>query len=623
MLRNILLLLCVAPAVAAAQPAGQIPRELLENSDAVVRSDAVEVVYNSPNDAVERHRRCITILNQAAAGKGFFVCPVDGQSTLRSFRGAILDANGKVLRKLKRGELSYSEYSSGLADDAGCYLLEVRSPRVPYTVELEYEVARNDAILSFAPFIPVTSTSSSLEKADYTLSMPAGTPFGYKARRIGEPEKSSANGRDIYRWRIEGWKALPDEEMSPDAFDLLPMVLAVPYDFRYARTQGSMRDWQSFGAWLWGLLEGRDRLPEELRSEVHARTDTIAAPRDKVRSLYDYLGESTRYVSIQLGIGGLQPMSAEEVFRTKFGDCKALTNYLRAMLAECGIPSDYAIINVDRPRMFRDFASASQANHAILRVPLERDTLWLECTNTEMPFGYIHNDIAGHDAILVTPHGGQFVTLPRYADSLNRMVRSVEIEISADGAARGKVRERFEMTQYEWMMGFRQLEPRKQRDLLLSRLRIPTVTVDRISCTESRGAQPSIEIVYDFSTPSYVNFSGQNGFVQLFPFDGYGSVTARSRTRDFHRETGYLDIDRIRIRLAEGLQIEALPRAAEFANEFGTCRLQVTPTDDGVEMEFRTLVHSGDFPRGELEEYRRIAEARKEAYNGHFVVKRP
>lgn len=56
---------------------------------------------------------------------------------------------------------------------------------------------------------------------------------------------------------------------------------------------------------------------------------------------------------------------------------------------------------------------------------------------------------------------------------------------------------------------------------------------------------------------------------------------------------------------------------------FGTCRLQVTPTDDGVEMEFRTLVRSGDFPRGELEEYRRIAEARKEAYNGHFVVKRP
>lgn len=622
MLRNILLL-CIAPAVAAAQPADRIPRELLENSDAVVRNASVEVIYNSPDNAVERYRLCITILNQSAASKGFFGCPVDRQSTLRSFRGSVSDADGKIRRKLKRGELSYSEYTSGLADDAGYYRLEVRSPKVPYTVELEYEVARNDAILSFASFFPVTSTSSSLEKADYTLSMPAGTPFAYKARRIGAPEKSSADGRDIYRWRIEGWKALPNEEMSPDAFDLLPMVLAVPCDFRYAGTQGSMRDWRSFGAWQWGLLVGRDRLPEELRSEVHARTDTLGSPRDKVRALYDYLGESTRYVSIQLGIGGLQPMSAEEVFRTKFGDCKALSNYLRAMLAECGIPSDYTIININRARMFRDFASAGQANHAILRVPLERDTLWLECTNTEMPFGYIHNDIAGHDAILITPRGGEFVTLPRYADSLNRMVRSVEIEIAADGSARGQVRERFEMTQYEWMMGFPRLEPRQQRDLLLSRLRIPTVTIEGISCTESREAQPSIEIVYDFSTPSYVSFSGQNGFVQLFPFDGYGSVTARSRTRDFHRETGYLDIDRIRVRLAEGLQIEALPRAAEFANEFGTSRLQVTPTDDGVEMEFRTLVRSGDFPREELEEYRRIAEARKDAYNGHFVVKRP
>lgn len=622
MLRHILVLLCAAPCIAAAQPADQIPEELMANSDAVVRNASTEMVYNSPNDAVERRLLRITILNQAAAEKGCFVCTVDRQSTLREFRGTLYDADGKVLRKLKRGELSYSEYSSGLADDAGYYLLEVHAPRVPYTVEFEYEIAHTDAILSFAPFIPVTSTSTSLEKAVYTLSMPAGTPFGYKARRIGEPEKSSDKGRDTYRWRIEGWKALPSEAMSPDAYDLLPMVLAVPYDFRYARTQGSMRDWRSFGAWQWGLLQGRDLLPEELRTEIHARTDSIASPRDKVRALYDYLGQSTRYVSIQLGIGGLQPMSAEEVFRTKFGDCKALTNYLRAMLAECGIASDYAIINLDRARMFRDFASASQANHAILRVPLERDTLWLECTNTEMPFGYIHNDIAGHDAILITPQGGEFVTLPRYADSLNRMVRCVELELAADGSARGHVRERFEMTQYEWMMGFARLEPRKQRDFLLRRLNIPTVSVENISCTESCEDQPSIEIAYDFTTPSYVSFSGQSGFVPLFPFDGYSLVTARTRTRDFHRETGYLDIDRIRIRLADGVRIEALPRPADFANDFGTSRLQIVQTDDGIEMEYRTLSRSGDFPREELEQYRRIAEARKEAYNGHFVVKR-
>ena len=416
MLRLLVILLggLLLPLLAAAQSADAIPETLLAESDAVVRLDETETTYTSPTNVVERHHRQITILRQSAARKGFFTCVVDRNSALKSFAGTVRDAHGKVIRKLKRSELKYSEYSSGLADDAGYYTLEILAPTVPYTVDVEYEIAYNDGILAFAPFLPVASTATSLEKAAYTLSVPAGTPLGYKCCRIGEPEKRTEKERDIYRWQLEQLPAVEAEEMMPRLIDLLPMVFAVPYDFRYGQTQGSMRDWQSFGTWQQELLEGRDALPDALRREVHALTDTLATPREKVRALYDYLGATTRYVSIQLGIGGLQPMPAAEVFRTKFGDCKALANYLRALLAECGIDSDYAIIHLDRPRMFRDFASANQANHAILRVPLAADTLWLECTNTEIPFGYIHEDIAGHDAILITREGGVFTTLPRY-----------------------------------------------------------------------------------------------------------------------------------------------------------------------------------------------------------------
>lgn len=386
MLRLLVMLLggLLLPLLAAAQSADAIPEALLAESDAVVRLDETETTYTSPTNVVERHHRQITILRQSAARKGFFTCVVDRNSALKSFAGTVRDAHGKVIRKLKRSELKYSEYSSGLADDAGYYTLEILAPTVPYTVDVEYEIACNDGILAFAPFLPVASTATSLEKAAYTLSVPAGTPLGYKCCRTGEPEKRTEKERDIYRWQLEQLPAVEAEEMMPRLIDLLPMVFAVPYVFRYGQTQGSMRDWQSFGTWQQELLEGRDALPDALRREVHALTDTLATPREKVRALYDYLGATTRYVSIQLGIGGLQPMPAAEVFRTKFGDCKALANYLRALLAECGIDSDYAIIHLDRPRMFRDFASANQANHAILRVPLAADTLWLECTNTEI-----------------------------------------------------------------------------------------------------------------------------------------------------------------------------------------------------------------------------------------------
>lgn len=623
MLRFLVILLGgLLPLVAAAQPADEIPEALLAESDAVVRHDATEVIYTSPGSLVEKHRRQITILRQAAARKGFFTCVVDRNSALKSFAGTVRDAHGKVIRKLKRSELKYSEYSSGLADDAGYYTLEILSPTVPYTVEVEYETACNDGILSFVPFLPVTSTATSLEEATYSLSVPAGTPVSYKCCRIGEPEKCTEKGCDIYRWRLEQLPAVEAEEMMPGLIDLLPMVFAVPYDFRYGQTRGSMRDWQSFGAWQRELLEGRDALPDALRREVHALTDTLATPREKVRALYDYLGATTRYVSIQLGIGGLQPMPAAEVFRTKFGDCKALSNYLHAMLAECGIDSDYAIIHLDRPRIFRDFASANQANHAILRVPLAADTLWLECTNTEVPFGYIHEDIAGHDAILITREGGVFTTLPRYADTLNRMVRHVELDVAPDGSVAGHVTERYEAVQYEWKMGFPKLDARDRTTYLSRELKLPTAAITQIACTEHKTPIPSIEIAYGFTAQHFVSFSGERGFVPLFPFREPTVPTARKRTNDFFRETGYYDTERITIRLPENMRIEALPRTESIDNLFGRCTLTLDTTQNTITAECRIMKSSGTFPRGEFEAYKALLNACRKVYDASIVVKR-
>ena len=157
---------------------------------------------------------------------------------------------------------------------------------------------------------------------------------------------------------------------------------------------------------------------------------------EKIAAIYQYLASTTRYVSIQLGIGGLQPIAAADVNRTGFGDCKGLSNYMRAMLTELGIPSVYTVISTTNRRLLADFASANQNNHVILQVPLPNDTLWLECTNPTLPLGYVHHSIAGHDALLVGPNGGILCQLPTYADSLNTQVNNTLVTCQPDGSAK-------------------------------------------------------------------------------------------------------------------------------------------------------------------------------------------
>ena len=266
-------LLGVACACMARAQVPGIPDSLLKNSDAVARLMSVDFVYNTPTSASAKFVEETTILNNTATDKGSFTCYVSPTSTLKNFSGTLCDAQGRTLRKFKRSDLKYTEFSGGsLASDIAAYYLEVYAPSYPYTVRYEYEMTYKNGLFDFPTFIPVGSKGTALEKGVYTVSVPAGMQFRYKGLHIGAPAKESADGRDVYRWVLERVPAIKPEPASPPILDLVPLVFAVPEEFEYEKTRGSMRDWASYGAWQCGLLEGRARLPEALRAEVHRRT---------------------------------------------------------------------------------------------------------------------------------------------------------------------------------------------------------------------------------------------------------------------------------------------------------------------------------------------------------------
>lgn len=128
-----------------------------------------------------------------------------------------------------------------------------------------------------------------------------------------EPQITADSKTQCYKWQWEGFPGFREESNMPSVLEIVPYVFACPSTFTYVGHSGSQDTWEETGRWLYGIFPQDSELPENIRNEIHELTDNCPDNLSKVRALYIWLGEHTRYVSIQLGIGGYSPMSPAKV----------------------------------------------------------------------------------------------------------------------------------------------------------------------------------------------------------------------------------------------------------------------------------------------------------------------
>ncbi len=626
-IRTVILSLLL-PAAAAAQNYGahMIPEELTKGVNAVIRQDITEYEYQNKKSATERHTLVVTVLNDNGDHAAAFFAYTDKTRSLKSFSGEIYDRTGAPLRKIKRSELKVTESSEGLADDMTVYYFTPNQPSYPYTVKYSYEVTQKDGITFFPSFIPLAGAGTSLEKASYTLSVPAGTRF--HTRNVNtdiQPEKSVRGPQEVYVWSTGNLRPPATEPYGPGMREIIPIVYLTPHEFSYNGIEGVADTWENYARWQWKLMEGRQELPAPLKAEIARLTQNAASDIDKIRALYDYLAATTRYVSIQIGIGGLQPMSAEEVFNRRYGDCKGLSNYLRAMLAECGIPACYVEIGMHTKDIIPDYASPLLSNHAILAVPQATGgMLWIECTAPELPLGFIHSGIAGQHALVYKDGSAHIEKVPVLADSLHLSRIEGTLKVAADGTMSGHVAMTDACNRYEEMRPFSKKDARERANQLQKLLNLPLATISGISFTEQKSATPSCTTSFEVSAGKQAGATPGRIFLDNSPFrKAPGENPGRSKRKtDIVVRNGYRNTDSITIEFDESYQIEALPAPLLIRGKYGTFRQVVLPVGGKIVIERLFQLNTGKYPPSEYEAFKQFIETAQSGYASKIVLRK-
>jgi hypothetical protein len=249
-----------------------------------------------------------------------------------------------------------------------------------------------------------------------------------------EPEITEVNGTKSYTWSTTNKLALQLEPLAPYQ-EILPFVLIAPGSFAIDGNTGNASTWQDFGKWYYELGANTRELPDAAKAEVDALVDGITDEEEKVRILYNYLQEKNRYVSIQLGIGGWKPFTAGYVFENSYGDCKALTNYMHAILEYVGIKAEAVLISINTSRALIEEFPSNQFNHVRLLVTLENGKqIWLENTSKYLPPDNTGDEFT-KKGLLVNSEGGRVIETPLLGSSKNKTQRFYEISLSNDGNA--------------------------------------------------------------------------------------------------------------------------------------------------------------------------------------------
>lgn len=202
---------------------------------------------------------------------------------------------------------------------------------------------------------------------------PVGEKVAWKAYAVGAaPVEKTANGMR------ELTLALPlakQPEMPAD----LPQRMQRPLLIEAS----GFADWADVSRTLAplyatdGLIAPGSPLDREVAAIAAAESD----PLRRTQRALELVEDKVRYLAVAMNGGGLRPQTPAQTWELRYGDCKAKTLLLMAMLHRLGIEAEPVVVSAATGGLVEARLPGTAAfDHVIVRATVNGETLWLDGT---------------------------------------------------------------------------------------------------------------------------------------------------------------------------------------------------------------------------------------------------
>lgn len=590
-----------------------ISKEMKEQANSVVRLQEIEVTIHSRSLYSTKTKKIVTVLNEYGNGAIGASEYYYNSNRVKQIEATIYDAFGKELKKIKKKDFKDQSVADGFSvlSDTRILYLDYTPTQYPYTVEFTSEVESINT--AFLPsWSPTDRYLQSVENTEFTINFPKDLGFKYKLINFDDSGISVVTNESSLKLSAKDLKAEKREENTPDFSKIFPMAKFSLEKFNLEGVEGTATSWEEFGkVWYKELVEDKTPISTETINKINELTKGINDPIEKAKIIYKYVQSKTRYVSIQLGIGGWKPMLAKDVDRLGYGDCKALSNYTRILLENVGVPSYYTVIYGDsNKRDFdKDFVS-KQGNHVILTIPHNNELKFLECTSQTSPFAYGGDFTDDRYALLIKPEGGEIVKTTEWDENSTKQQINGNYKIDENGHLDAS---------FSISSGGLYYEKSKLKDLSKEdvvkyyKSEFDNLSNMRIGNFEFKNDANAIQFTENLQihTDNYVSKANESLIFVVNVFNRNTNVPKRVKNRKhpFEISRGFQENDTFEIELPKAYKIEFMPENTVIENEFGFYKVEYVKKSETTILYKRTLkIKKSLLNNTQFESYRNFRE---------------
>ena len=265
---------------------------------------------------------------------------------------------------------------SAVLDGVLTATLQPRDLRVGDIVETAFTLHDNGGVL--APHQEVLDSIS-----------PGATVGRYRVR-ASWPADRAIRFRLSEPWAdIQPRRTRDGYEIEVDERNLAPLRMPGDLPDRYLITR--ILQLTDFPAWaaLSSLMAPLYARAEQLEpdSPLNAEIARIKAAyptiEGQVAAVIRLVQDDVRYLALAMGEGGYVPATADETWRSRYGDCKAKTVLLLALLHALGVQAEPAMVSTELgDGLDQQLPLVSWFDHVIVRAELNGQVYWIDGAST-------------------------------------------------------------------------------------------------------------------------------------------------------------------------------------------------------------------------------------------------